>query len=50
MIDKESQIIKNLLKEHLSICLHKSYNCDDPVMEVVITFDGDVICKAEEFL
>ena len=50
MIDKESQIIKNLLKEHLAICLHKSYKCDDPVMEVVITFDGDVICQSEEFL
>ena len=50
MIDKESQIIKNLLKEHLSICLYKSYECDDPVMNVEITFDGDVICKSEEFL
>lgn len=50
MIDKEFQMIKSLLKEHLSICLYKSYNCDEPVMNVEITFDGDVICKAEEFL
>ena len=50
MVDKESQMIKSLLKEHLSICLYKSYNCDEPIMNVEITFDGDVTCKSEEFL
>lgn len=50
MVDKEYKMIKSLLKEHLSICLYKSYNCDEPVMNVEITFDGEVICKSEEFL